>query len=441
MNWLQKLFSPRLTTKSTPILYSGRGGQITSIADNQQTYLRQYSYNDIVYSIINLILDRIGAVKWGVYREGKNGLEPFADENLQRLIDEPNPYCTFSDIVAQHTGFKLITGNSYLWAQRLTGGANEGIPVELWHLPADLVELLISRGFPPKILKYQIAGWGPDATFSPDEILHSKEWNPNYDTTGTQLYGISKLKAALNLVNRNNSAMNAATAKFQNGGLEAIIYVDDDRFTGEQTTAQAAALKAKLMEYDNEGRRIAVSGYKTGVEQLGLTNVELAIIEAEQWDQRRICNVYGVPVQLMNDTSASTDNNMKDASRAMLTRVVIPELESFKASFNKKLQTAWGGKDKVIIDYDQTSFTELEEDKNEQMKWLMPLMQNGLPLNRVLDILGLEKIDDPYYDLPRVTTQMGDTIEERQQTEVDALLNQNNINGVTSNNGLMNAKK
>jgi HK97 family phage portal protein len=441
VNWLQKLFTPRLSTKAfTPILY-GSGSVVTNISDNPQNYLRQYSYNDIVYSLINLITDRVNSVKWGVYRETKNGLKPFEDENLQKLLDEPNPYNTFSDIVAHHTGFKLITGNSYLWAQRLIGGANEGIPAELWHLPADLVDLVVSRGFPPKVVQYQIPGW--QAKFTPDEILHSKEWNPNYDTTGSQLYGISKLKAALNLVNRNNSAMNAATAKFQNGGLETVLFVDDERFTGDQTQSQALALKEKLREYDAEGRRIAVSGYKTGALQLGLTNVELAIIEAEQWDLRRLCNIYGVPVQLMNDTSASTDNNMKDASRAMLTRVVIPELEAFKTSFNKKLQTVWGGKDGVIIDYDQTSFSELEEDKNEQMKWLLPLMQNGLPLNRVLDILGLEKIDDPYYDLPRVTTQMGDTIEERQQTEVDALLSQNQIPGVTAGqtNARMNGKQ
>ena len=430
MNWLQKLFSPRLTTKSVPILYTGRGGQVTSLSDNTQNYLRQYSYNDLVYSIINLITDRVASVKWGIYRETKNGLKPVDDENLQKLLDEPNPYCTFSGLVAEHTGFKLITGNSYLWAQRLKGGANEGIPAELWHLPADLVTLLVKGGFPPRILKYEIPGW--QVGFTPDEILHTKEWNPNYDTIGTQLYGISKLKAALSLVNRNNSAMNAATAKFQNGGLETVLFVDDDRFTGDQTEAQVNALKAKLMEYDREGRRIAVSGYKTGAVQLGLTNVELAIIEAEQWDLRRICNVYGVPVQLMNDTSASTDNNMADASRSMITRVVIPELESFKGAFNKKLRTVWGGKD-IIIDYDQTVFTELEEDKNEQMKWLLPLMQNGLPLNRVLDILGLEKIDDPYYDLPRVTQQMGETIEERQDTEVDQILNQNQINGIRVN--------
>jgi HK97 family phage portal protein len=438
VNWLQKLFTPRLSSKAfTPVLY-GSGTVVNNISDNPANYLRQYSYNDILYSIINLITDRVAAVKWGVYKETSKGLKPFEDENLQNLLDQPNQYDTFSDIVAHHTGFKLITGNSYLWAQRLQGGANEGVPGELWHLPADLVSIGVKGGFPPRIVKYEVSGWR-GATWTPDEILHSKEWNPNYDTTGSQLYGISKLKAALNLVNRNNSAMNAATAKFQNGGLETVLFVDDDRFTGEQTQAQAAALKDKLREYDAEGRRIAVSGYKTGAVQLGLTNVELAIIEAEQWDMRRLCNIYGVPVQLMNDTSASTDNNMKDASRSMLTRVVIPELEAFKQAFNKKLQTDWGGMDGVIIDYDQTSFSELEEDKNEQMKWLMPLMQNGLPLNRVLDILGLEKIDDPYYDLPRVTTQMGDTIEERQQTEVDALLNQNNIPGITANNGMMRA--
>jgi hypothetical protein len=143
---------------------------------------------------------------------------------------------------------------------------------------------------------------------------------------------------------------------------------------------------------------------------------------------RRLCNIYGVPVQLMNDTSASTDNNMDSSTKGMLTRVVIPELNSFKEAFNKKLRTEWGYGEGIVIDYDQTTFTELEDDKNDQMKWLLPLMQNGLPLNRVLDILGLEKIDDPYYDLPRVTQQMGETLEEREDTEVDAILNNNGLN-------------
>jgi HK97 family phage portal protein len=427
VNWLQKLFSPRLNIKAAPFLYSGTGSTVTSLSDNSQTYLRQYSYNDIVYSIINLITDRIGSVKWGLYKETRNGLEEFKDENLSKLLRDPNPYCTFSEIVADHARFKLITGNAYLWAQRLQGGKNEGVPFELWHLPADLVTLEVTRTFPQRIVRYSVPGW-QGAEWQPDEIIHTKESNPNIDIVGSHLYGISKLKAALSLVNRNNSAMNAATAKFQNGGLETIIFVDDERFTGEEGAAQAAALKAKLREYDAEGRRIAISGYKVGAQQLGLTNVELAIIEAEQWDMRRLCNIYGVPVQLMNDTSASTDNNMDSSTKGMLTRVVIPELNSFKEAFNKKLRTEWGYGEGIVIDYDQTTFTELEDDKNDQMKWLLPLMQNGLPLNRVLDILGLEKIDDPYYDLPRVTQQMGETLEEREDTEVDAILNNNGLN-------------
>lgn len=432
MNWFQKLFTPQASLKAarTPVMYTG-GGQITNLADNAQTFLRQYSYNDIVYSIINLITDRVASVKWGLYKETRNGLKPFEDENLQRLLDSPNIYTTFSDLVAQHVGFKLLTGNAYLWAMMIKGGANEGLPDELWHLPPDLVNLKVKGSFPPKIVQYLIPGW-QGAEFDPKEIIHTKEWNPNYDITGTQLYGISKLKAALNLINRNNSAMKASIGKFQNGGLETIIFVDDDRFTGDQTEQQAIALKNKLLEYDAEGRRIGVSGYKTGALQLGLSPVELAIIEAEQWDLRRLCSLFGIPAQLMNDTSASTYNNVNEAKKDLLTRVVIPELNAFKDAFNKKIATDWGGREGVIIDFDQTAFSELEEDKNEQMKWLLPLMQNGLPLNRVLEILNLEKIDDPYYDEPRVTTQMGDTLEERQQTEVDTILNQNQISDVRS---------
>lgn len=409
------------------ITINGRRGTITNMADNPGSYLTKgYSYNDIIYSIINLITDKIKAVNWGVYRESRNGLKPFEDERLQAVLDQPNPYTTFNELVAHHMAYKLLTGNAYLMAQRIEGGANEGVPAELWHLPADLVSMEITKGFPPRIVNYTIPAWR--LTVGPESIIHSKEWNPRYDITGSQLYGQSPIKAAVNLLNRNNAAMLTSVQKYQNGGLEKIIFVDDDRFSGAETLTQAAALKAKILEYESNGARVAASGYKVGSIDLGLSPVELAIIESEKWDLRRMCNIYGVPPQLLGDTEGSTYNNMKEAAKAMLTRVVIPLLNEFKNEFNKKLSGDWGGRVGIIIDYDQTAFSELEEDKNEQMKWLLPLMQHGLPLNRVLEILGLEKINDPYYDEPRVTAAMGETLGERGENEVDILLNE--VNGV-----------
>jgi hypothetical protein len=60
----------------------------------------------------------------------------------------------------------------------------------------------------------------------------------------------------------------------------------------------------------------------------------------------------------------------------------------------------------------------------EMTDWIMPLMDRGLPMNRALDLMGLEKIDDPYYDEPRVTPQMGDTLTDFQINDVDEALNE-----------------
>jgi HK97 family phage portal protein len=411
-----------------------RSGTFTGIGDNPTNYLHYgYNYNDIVYSIISLITDYVKSVEWKAYKEDRKGnLKPYDDDRLNQLLDRPNDYESFSELVGNHAAFKLLTGNSYIYTQRVTDGANEGLPEELWLLPADLVNLLITKTFPPRITGYQIQGWNIE--FRPEDIIHSKEFNPNMDVNGSQLYGQSPLKSALGLINRTNSAMKVSTNKFQNGGLESIIYVDDDRFTAEQTLAQATAIKSKLKEYDEEGRRVAVSGYKTGVTNLGLSPVELNIIASEQWDLRRLCNIYGVPPQLMGDTEGSTFNNQKEAGKSLVNRVVIPILKSVKQDFNRKLKE-WGYTEGVIIDYDQTVFTELEEDRNEQMRWLMPLMEKGLPLNRVLEILNLEKIEDEYYDLPRVTQSMGETLEDHKSNEVDDVLNEamsalnNRVNG------------
>jgi HK97 family phage portal protein len=418
-----------------------RAGTLTGIADNPTNYLQKgYNYNDIVYSIISLITDYVKSVEWGVYKEGKSGVEPFKDEILQEILDRPNDYETFSELVGNHVAFKLLTGNSYIYTQRTTDGANKGVPQEMWLLPADLVELVIQKSFPPRVLAYQISGW--NAQFNPEDIIHSKEFNPNMDISGSQLYGQSPLKSALGLINRTNSAMMVSTNKFQNGGLESIIYVDDDRFDAAQTKAQAISIREKLREVDETGQRIAVSGFKTGVANLGLSPVELNIIASEQWDLRRLCNIYGVPSMMMGDSEATTYNNMKEAGKALVNRVVIPALKNFREDINRKLKE-WGYRTDVQIDFDQTVFTELEEDKGQMVTWLVQLMDRGLPINRALDILGLEKIDNPYYDEPRVTTTMGETIEEYESNDVDNVLNQVNglLNGAATNGRAINSNR
>ena len=141
--------------------------------------------------------------------------------------------------------------------------------------------------------------------FPKQQILHDRYQNYDWDVNGSHLYGMSPLKAALRRLSRSNSAVKASAAMLENQGVKGVLYMDDPRVLNSgidvmETAKQVNAVKAKLVgegEWrgsDNWGR-IGVSGYKLGWQEIGLTPVDLSIIDSEKWDLKRFAAVYGVP--------------------------------------------------------------------------------------------------------------------------------------------------
>jgi hypothetical protein len=240
-------------------------GQLVSTPDNKQSYIDNgYNINDIVYSVVNLILDKVRIAPWCLYKvvdesslkayigivRKKNltpkdykkaleyrskALEPITTANmsvgkLMELLKWPNEYETFPDFIANGCGYKLLTGDKYIWADILGAGANKGLPQNLWLLPSQQTNIKATTTFPVKETGYEITTW--NLNYTKEEVLHEKYWNPNWGVNGQQLYGMSPLKAALKTLTRNNYAKDASSAKYQNNGLEAIVYVDDQKVNG-----------------------------------------------------------------------------------------------------------------------------------------------------------------------------------------------------------------
>ena len=434
------------------------GGSLIPIADNGQSYIQQgYNINDIIYSIINLILDKVRVAPWGVYRivnqsslkalhslQSKKdmtaedfrlakfyqskALEPVNNAGkIGELVKYPNDYETFNDFVANGCGYKLLTGNKFIWGDILSMGGNKGIPNKLWIMPSQYIRLVARTGFPAKVIGYElpILGLERDKDFKPEEVMHEKYANYDFSVNGSHLLGMAPLRAALRRINNSNSAIDVSTAKFQNGGMEGIIYVDEPTLgANDRTTAtqQATAIKQKLIsEYTgpNNFGKFATSGYKVGVAQLGYTPVELNILKAEMNNLRFFCNVFGVPSQQMNDPENKTFNSLKEGEKALTNRTALPLLTSFRDNLNRKFITDWGMKSDWCIDFDMTVFTELQQDVKEMMEWLDKLMQKGYPLNRVLELLNIEKLPQKEFDEPWVTTGMGQPWNEWQMGQDD----------------------
>lgn len=399
-------------------------GIVTWQGQNAQAYVRDgYQSNDIVYSIVKLITDKAKLAPFHVYKIidqtaakrykslmkqpdkienwnevtqlHKKAFELYdGDARLNQLLKYPNEEDTWADLVEQWCGFKLLTGNTFIYAKMIEGGANDGKPFELFALPAQFMAIIADiEVFPPTRVGYQLY-YGKLWSFSTKEILHDKYFNPYWTVTGNELYGQSPLMAAARTLTRSNEAKTAAVASFQNGGPAGVLFMNDDRFDPTSGTQQAQALKKSISEKGGASNfnSIAVSGYKVDWKQIGLSPVELNIIESEKWDMKSLCNIYGVPSQLLNDADNKTYNNQREGEKALTLRCAIPLLDAIAEQLNRKLHSDWGYKGtNVYIGYDIQVYQELEANKSEQVAWLNTAW--WISPAQKMEIMGLKNPD------------------------------------------------
>lgn len=401
-------------------------GEVAWYNNDGSTFIdKGYTANDIVYSAVNMVMDKVRCAPWGLYKVDDESslkayrgimskkdfsgddwaqamklrkkalvpMEKFTSQagKLKEKLTWPNEYETFTDLIANSVGYEMITGNSMWDAVILDMGTNKGVPEEIYNLPADLIQVIATRGYPNRIIGYRLEAGGEPINFEKERILHIRHWNPMYDINGGHLYGLSPLRAASQILKRSNSAKEASVSAFENGGAIGVLYVDDDRMSPEQGLEQIAAVKDKWNnEYSGKDafRKVAHSGYKTGFTKITDTLVDMNLIEVENLDMRRLFNIWGLPSQLANDPENKTYNNQKEAEVALTSRGALPKLTSRRDNLNRKLQTDWGFKGvNIYADFDMSVFTELQEDNEKKWNWV-----KTLPVSTAykLEMMGLD---------------------------------------------------
>lgn len=405
------------------VSYEQVNAQIVISPDNKQSfYNNAYSVNDNIYSIVELICNKVAIAQWDVYkvddatalkqyrgimqRKDLNGedykkalqlrkkaLQPYQDKVLNKLLEDPNDYCTFSELVANSSRFKLITGDRFLWANILDGGANQGKPQSLYVLPAQFMNIVVAfSGFPMRPAGYQLTMFAntPIATFSLNSVLHDKYDNPTFSPNGSHLYGLSPLKAALLRTDRSNASNKAALASFYNGGARGIVFTKSG--TTKFGEINVNKLKNTLTSGEYRGmdaqNKLAFADGDIGYIPIGLSPVDMDIIASEQWDLRTFCNIFGgVSSSLLNDPATRTFNNQKEGEKSLTTRTALPQLNSFRDAFNRMLINYWGYDASVYIDYDPAIFSELQEDMGAKWTWVRELPVTN---KYKLDMMGLD---------------------------------------------------
>ena len=293
-------------------------------------------------------------------------------------------------------GYKLLTGNSYLF----TGASIANKPKELHNIPSPFVSLKVKGGaFSPEF-NYYVSYLENDLT--DQDVIHFKNWNPVISdlTPAKQYLGQSPLQACRMLLGRYKDADLTQGFMFKNQGPGGLLTGDKDSLLQEE---QAIALQDRFRQQHtgtHKANDIIITPSKLTWTAIGLSPVDLNIIDGKKEIVNELCNAYNYPSELLGGDKKY--NNFEQARRSALTDAVIPLVEARKATLNKFLAPKFG--QDIRIEFDYTIFHELQDDLEKQAK-IANDSREILTIDERRAIIGYDNLDQG--EKKNVITSMG----------------------------------
>lgn len=349
--------------------FIGSGAPIV-MADNPKQYIEEgYTGNPDVYSIIQRILvySRNVLLKVQTWDGEQWNEDPV--HHVSSLLNHPNEDQGKTEFRDKALVYLLATGNTYIYKFKLKEGANAGKVQELHVMPADQTEI-ISSGNPFK----PVGGYRVNYYFSDpipaDDVIHVRYANPDYNGDGSDLYGLSPLKAARKLVTQSNDTYTANMRALQNTGAVGILSGEkDEQYSAEGLQAVQDRFDEKYSGPSNRGKTV-ISSKPLKWQKMGLSLKELMTVETQEVSLKHLCNVFGAPLELFN-SDASSFNNRTEAKKAMYSDCVIPLMEYLKDELERGLkdELSRDGKTARIV-VDSSGIDALQDDLEKRIKWM-----------------------------------------------------------------------
>jgi HK97 family phage portal protein len=354
-----------------------------------------FAYNDLVYSIISTKMDIADSISWLTYKvvddnamkamkyhhkaysKGINpahnlkqahkyrqkALQEVSDKQVKDLVEHPNSHQSLSNIASEYFGWMDVIGNFYLYALQREDAKKS---IQSVHVaPAHEVEIIAGNWYNP-VKGYKLKAYLGNEEIAAEQMMHLKNWNPEFDYDGRQLYGFAPLKAGARILALDNVGIETSEANFKNSGVRGIIHqaIHKDGMANGMTPEQAAQLKNKIDSWSGHDKSggIAATNAPIAFTKIGDTPVDLGIYQAMDKNMIRLCNLFKVPPELF--MPGTTFSNKAEARKTLITTGILPKMDLFRDRYNRfvvdKLNAVTGKQ--YYVDYDLFSIAELQED-------------------------------------------------------------------------------
>ena len=350
---------------------------------NDDDFIRRgYAYNPTIYSLINLISKAAITVPYTIYQKideqnikeyksltsnslnsesllkaklmRKHIFKEVEHSALGKLLQRPNPTQSWSTFLEELIGFGKLTGNRYVYSIYPDSGENKDIAYQLYNLPAHLIEIKSDGIFKP-VSKYTMNYNDSKYDLSAEGVVHIADWNPDYDGSGSHLYGQSPIKAGMRVMTTNNEAVETSLKYLHNQSARGMLTPDDDNLTPTQAQQLKSAFRRNF-QGTKSANDIMITGKKFSWVNFGLSSADLQLLESYKASKQDLANLFGVPVLLLTGEHATYDN-YRTSRQVLFTNCVIPELNKLRDSLNAFLVPQFG--EDLYLDFDYSVIPEL----------------------------------------------------------------------------------
>lgn len=369
--------------------------------------INQYTTIDDIYSVISYLAETAARIPFYGYEvvddDAMKSYKKYDMKSIQKKyyktkalqdLESDDIFSKMLDGISYEDRIKYytilyITGELFLYKEVLELGPNAGM-ITLHALNNQNVTVLVSDSFPQRVVGYRYFDTGFDGTFTTDEIIHVKYYNPTI-TNGQQFRGLSPLQVLTKRVTRLDAGMNASVAQMQNGGIPGIVYEKSD-FAIESLGQRKNDFGKYLKNSSNKGAPYFAAG-EMGYIELGLKLADMEVADLQKIDFTKICNAYKFPEVLLNNTDSSTYNNMNTALKMLYTNSILPNIHLFRDALIRGILPMYQDGISRTLEIDISDIPAMQDDMKTQaealsaMWWITP--------NEKREIQDFEMIDEP----------------------------------------------
>jgi phage portal protein BeeE len=382
------------------ILSLGYAGPLWMPA-NYNAFAREgYLQNPDVYACVRQYTNGFTGFPWRLYQNTGPGSDPkvITTGPYYDLLQHPNARQSLAQLASDWIGFLLVSGNSYLEGvgqidptkpePRLVSRINE-----INALRSDRMFVIPGDARMP-IAGYEYRAGGVyvpypaqlfrDPTLKAirprQSVLHTKLWNPIDDW-----YGLSPIQIASRNIDSGNAAIAWNVTLLQNFTRPSGVFTTEAQLSKEQIDDYTDIIRQKFSSVSGAGRPMVLgAGYEW--QQMGLNPVDMDWLQGIELNTKKICNVFGVPLELLSE--AATYANWEQARKAFYMESLLPMADLFCAELNYWLSPLFG--EDQYVGYDRNEIEAIQADR--QITWQIAQAATFLTNDEKRKMVGLQPL-------------------------------------------------